>query len=146
MSADVAYVDSSALAKWYLNEAGSAEFVDFIRAQRLALISRLTVVELRSLLARRQRSGDITANYRRDAVRTFEMDVRRGFLQVEPLFDQQAIIAADLIDRLPNLPLRTLDALHLAIAQTTGVRLFATADRALARAAEAIGLAAVTFG
>jgi uncharacterized protein len=146
MSADVPYVDSSALAKWYLNEPGSAEFVDFIRTQKLALISRLTVVEVRSLLARRQRSGDITAEYQRDAVRTFENDVRRGFLQVEPLFDNQAIIAADFIDRLVDQPLRTLDALHLAVAHTTGVRLVATADRVLARAAEALGFATVTFG
>lgn len=146
MSVDAPYVDSSALAKWYLNESGSAEFVAFIRAQHLALISRLTVVEIRSLLARRLRAGDITADYHQDAIRTFDGDVRRGFLQVEPLFDNQAVIAADFIDRLMDQPLRTLDALHLAVAHTTGVRLVATADRALARAAEALGFATVTFG
>ncbi len=146
MSADVAYVDSSALAKWYLNEAGSAEFVDFIRSLQVAMISRLTVVEVRSLLARRRRAGDISADYHQDAVRTFETDVRRGFLRVEPLVDNQAIVAADFIDRLVDQPLRTLDALHLAVAHTTGVRLIATADRALARAAEALGFATVLFG
>jgi hypothetical protein len=145
MSADVPYLDSSALAKWYLNEAGSAAFVDFIGSQQLALISRLTVVEIRSLLARRQRAGDITAEYRQDAVQTFDSDVRRGFLQVEPLFDNQAVIAADFIDRSIDQPLRTLDALHLAVAHTAGVRLVATADRALARAAEALGFVTVTF-
>ena len=146
MSADVPYVDSSALAKWYPNAPGSAEFVDFIRTQQVALISRLTVIEVRSLLARRQRAGDITAEYQRDAVRTFETDVRRGFLQLEPLFDNQAIIAADFIDRLVDLPLGTLDALHLAVAHTTGVRLVVTADRTLASAAAALGFATVTFG
>jgi uncharacterized protein len=146
MSAEVVYIDSSALAKWYLNEPGSAEFVDFIRSQQLAMISRLTVVEVRSLLARRRRAGDISAEYHQDAVGTFETDVRRGFLQVEPLFDNQAIIAADFIDRLVDQPLRTLDALHLAVAHTIGVRLIATADRALARAAQALGFAIVTFG
>jgi uncharacterized protein len=146
MSADAPYVDSSALAKWYLNEVGSVEFVDFIRTQQLALISRLTIVELRSLLARRQRSGEITMEYQRDAVRTFETDIRRGFLQVEPLFDNHAVIAADFIDRLVDQPLRTLDALHFAVAHTTGVRVVVTADPALARAAEALGFATVTFG
>ena len=146
MSADPPYVDTSALAKWYLNESGSAEFVDFIRRQRLALISRLTVVELRSLLARRRRSREITAEYQRDAVRTFESDIRRGFLHVEPLFDRQAVIAGDFIDRVVDLPLRTLDALHLAVAHTIGACLVATADRNLARAAEALGFATVTFG
>jgi predicted nucleic acid-binding protein len=146
MSAEPPYVDTSALAKWYLNESGSDEFVDFIRRQRLALISRLTVVELRSLLARRRRSGDITVDYHRDAIRTFETDIRRGFLQVEPLLDSQAVVAADFIDRLRDLPLRTLDALHLAIAHTIGVRVLATADRGLARAAEALGFTTAIFG
>jgi predicted nucleic acid-binding protein len=146
MSAEPPYVDTSALAKWYLNESGSDEFVDFIRRQRLALISRLTVVELRSLLARRRRSGDITVDYHRDAIRTFETDIRRGFLQVEPLLDSQAVVAADFIDRLRDLPLRTLDALHLAIAHTIGVRVLATADRGLVRAAEALGFTTAIFG
>jgi predicted nucleic acid-binding protein len=146
MSAEPPYVDTSALAKWYLNESGSDEFVDFIRRQRLALISRLTVVELRSLLARRWRSGDITVDYQREAIRTFETDIRRGFLQVEPLLDGQAVVAADFIDRLRDLPLRTLDALHLAIAHTIGVRVLATADRGLARAAEALGFTTAIFG
>lgn len=146
MSADVPYLDSSALAKWYLSEAGSAEFVEFIRTRQVALISRLTVVEIRSLLARRRRSGDITIEYQQDAVRTFDSDVRKGFLHVEPLSDSQAVIAADFIDRLADQPLRTLDALHLAVARTTGTRLIATADRALARAAQALGFATITFG
>ena len=66
MNAELAYVDSSALAKWDPNESGSAEFVAFIRTQQVALISRLTLVEIRSLLARRLRAGDITAGYHRD--------------------------------------------------------------------------------
>jgi hypothetical protein len=84
MSADLPYVDTSALAKWYLNEAGSAEFVDFMRAQGRALISRLTVVELRSLLARRERSGEITAAYQRDAVRTLERTFAKASCRSSP--------------------------------------------------------------
>jgi uncharacterized protein len=120
MNAEIPYLDGSALAKWYLNEAGSAEFVDLIAARQVALISRLTVVEIRSLLARRQRSGDITAEYQLDANRIFDSDVRRGFLQVEPLVDDQAVVAADFIEGLVEHPLRTLDALHLAVARASG--------------------------
>jgi uncharacterized protein len=47
---------------------------------------------------------------------------------------------------LADQPLRTLDALHLAVARTTGTRLVATADRALARAAQVLGFATITFG
>jgi predicted nucleic acid-binding protein len=45
MNADVAYVDTSALAKWYLPESGSDAFVDFIQRQNGAVISRLAPVE-----------------------------------------------------------------------------------------------------
>ena len=36
--------------------------------------------------------------------------------------------------------------LHLAIAQSAGVKVLATADRAMARTAEALGIRTVTFG
>jgi len=48
--------------------------------------------------------------------------------------------AANLISILPEHALRTLDALHLAIAQHHGLQLIATADKLLASAAEALGL------
>jgi uncharacterized protein len=67
MSAEPAYIDTSALAKWYLPEPGSDAFVDFVPGQERAAISRLTTVELRCLLARRRRAGDITAQHERDA-------------------------------------------------------------------------------
>ena len=80
MNGDAAYVDTSALAKWYLPESGSDAFVDFIRWQNGAVISRLTTVELRCLLVRRRRAGDITVQHERDAWSTFEDDVRAGHL------------------------------------------------------------------
>ena len=41
------YIDTSALAKWYLNEPLSDEFEAFIQSQAMADISRLTMVEFR---------------------------------------------------------------------------------------------------
>ena len=146
MNADSSYVDTSALAKWYLPESGSEAFVDFIRRQDGAAISRLTTVELRCLLARRRRAGDITAQHERDAWSTFEDDIRAGHLHVEALSDAHAVAARDLLEQLHDLPLRTLDAFHLAIARSLGVGILATADHAMARAAEALGLTAMTFG
>jgi predicted nucleic acid-binding protein len=51
---------------------------------------------------------------------SLDSDVRRGFLQVEPLVDDQAVVAADFIEGLVEHPLRTLDALHLAVARASG--------------------------
>ena len=55
------YQDTSALAKWYLNEEGSEDVEAFLGERGHALISELTVVEMRCLLARRRRAGDFVA-------------------------------------------------------------------------------------
>lgn len=146
MGVDTAYVDTSALAKWYLPESGSEDFVEFISRQGGAVISRLTSVELRCLLARRRCAGEIAAEHERDAWFTFEDDIRAGHLDVEALADDHAMKARHLLEQLGDVPLRTLDALHLAIAQSIGADVLATADLEMARAARALGLTVVTFG
>ena len=140
------YVDTNALAKWYLSEPGSEAFVAFIRARKWALVGRLAVVELRCLLARHRRLGRISHDYALAAYATFEGDVRRGYLRIEPLTDRHAFVARELIDAVPEHPLRTLDALHLAIARSAGSPMLATADRVMARAAEALGFEVRDFG
>ena len=64
---------------------------------------------------------------------------------VHPLHDTHAQAALDLIERLRRHPLRTLDALHLAIALDSGAALLATADRMMVRAAKTLGLPVATF-
>lgn len=139
------YLDTSALAKWYLNEPFSGEFEAFIQEQSSAAISRLTVVEFRCLLARRWRAGEITKTVESRVFAAFEQDIRAGFLQVYPVTDEHLIAALGLIARLGRFPLRTLDAMHLAIAQSAHVRRLATADRTMAGAGHAIGLEVVRF-
>jgi uncharacterized protein len=140
-----AYLDTSALAKWYLNEPFSEQFEAFIRAQPSAAISRLTMVELRCLLARRRRAGEITKSVETRVFAAFEQDVRAGHLQVHPFADEHLVAALGLIARLARHPLRTLDAMHLANAQALHCRQLATADRTMAAAAKAIGMAVLRF-
>jgi hypothetical protein len=71
----------------------------------------------------------------------FEADLRAGFLTVHPLEDAHALAAIDILSRLRTHPLRSLDALHLAIALEAGCSVLATADRVLADAAAAQGRA-----
>jgi len=146
MLADGAYIDTSALAKRYLNEPGSDEVDQFLREQRRRTISRLGVLELRCLLARRRRAGEISADYERDAFGGLADDIQGAVLLVEPVVDGQVLRGRDLIERLRDHPLRALDALHLAIAGTTGSRIVATADRVMTRAARELGFEVVTFG
>jgi len=139
------YLDTSALAKWYLNEPFSEEFAAFIQEQPAAVISRLTVVEFRCLLAWRRRAGEITKTIESRVYAAFERDVGAGFLQVHPVADEHLIAALGLIVRLGRYPLRTLDALHLAIVQGLHCRRLATADTILAGAGKAAGLDVTRF-
>ena len=139
------YIDTSALAKWYLNEPRSAEFEAFITRQQSAAISRLAVLEFRCLLARRRRSGEITRRMERRIVAAFEKDIRQGFLYVHPLADRHALGAIELLLALGRHPLRSRDALHLASARDMAATVIATADRVMAAAADALGITVARF-
>jgi predicted nucleic acid-binding protein len=139
------YVDTSALAKWYLNEARSEDVAEYLVEQSSLVISRLTVVEFQCLLARRRRAKELVPRMEQKVLSTFEQQIRDGFISVYPLDDRHAVDAAQLLTTLHNHPLRTLDALHLAIARSLELQILVTADRVLATAAAAVGLQTVRF-
>jgi len=140
-----AYLDTSALAKWYLNEAGSEAFVDVLQGLHSAVICSLTVTEMRSLLSRRRRMGDLSVQLESVLFAALLDDIDRGWLQRYPLDDARFAEATMLITRFPEHPLRTLDALHLAVAADLGVSILATADGVMADAAVSVGLQFVRF-
>ena len=113
-----AYLDTSALAKWYLNEVGSESFVDFLQRLGSAVISSLTVTEMRSLLSRRRRMGDLSVELESLLFAALLSDIDRGWLLQVPVGDARFAEATNLIARYPDHPLRTLDALHLQQHQT----------------------------
>ncbi len=139
------YLDTSALAKWYLNEVGSDVFVEWIKQQDDVHISSLTVTEMRCLLARRKRMGEISAELEQQIFATFTEDVEHGFLSRQPLLDQHAQAAIGLMEQLPQHPLRTLDAMHLAIARSIGVQIIATSDHVMASAATSLEMEVIQF-
>jgi hypothetical protein len=140
------YFDTSALAKWYLNEAHSEEVEEYIQEQGPVTISDLTVLEMRSLLARRRREKSIDVNLEMQVFATFQEDMRNNVLLCERLPDGLAWGAVNLISVLSEVPLRTLDALHLAVAREIRAEILATADRVMAAGAEALGFSVVRFG
>lgn len=134
------YVDTSALAKWYLNEEQSDRVEEYLQSLPFVGISSLTLVEMRCLLARRRRYAEITREQELRCYALFRQDIEEGHLQVEPLADGHLASALLLLDRLSDHSLRTLDALHLAIIEAAGFEVVATADRIMAGAAEALGV------
>jgi len=139
------YIDTSALLKWYIREPNSDEVEAFLIGHPGIYVSRLTRAEFRCALARRRRSGQISAALEVEAFRLFESHLLDGVLTMLPLRDSHVARVPSLIDDLPDVPLRTLDATHLAIAVDSKADLIATADKIMAQAAQQLGLQVEQF-
>ena len=141
-----AYVDTSALAKWYLPEAGSEKLASWMQQNEDTCISSLTRTEFRCLLARRQRMGLLTTTQVQELYAVFQQDCQDGHLLHFPVTDQHVINAELMIESLPSIALRTLDALHLSIAHDISAKTLATADKIMAQAARHIKIEVAWFG
>ncbi len=139
------YVDTSALAKWYLHEARSDEVEAFLMESCPVCISALTRVEMRSLVARRRCEGDLDPLLENRVLSTFDGDVATGHLVLLPHSVESFLLAESLMGSLPGVPLRTLDALHLGTMRAAAVPELATADRIMAQAAALLSMDCVTF-
>ncbi|GAB1411318.1 MAG: ribonuclease VapC [Candidatus Desulfobacillus denitrificans] len=132
------YADTSALVKRYLDEPFSADF-DGLLQQGAMAISRLNIVEMRCALARRRRNGEISALRESRVNSELAADIQDGALWVSDLGNDHFTAAYHLIGRLAHVPLRTLDAMHLAVAERIPATAFATADSTQAEAAQTLG-------
>jgi len=128
-------VDSSAFAKRFIEEEGSAKIEDICsRATELGL-SVLCVPEIISALNRRRREGNLTSAQYRQAKQRLLEDVRDAdIIQLTP------DVIAESIEVLESTPLRGADALHIACAIEWGAELFASSDKAQLTAAKKAGL------
>ncbi len=141
----VIYFDTSALAKWYINEPRSDDVEKYLQQHGPVAISDLTIVEMRCLFARRRRDKSITSQIETEAFAAFQEDIRRRFLICHPLPDGLAAGTLNLMALLSDIPIRTLDALHLMIAREISATELATADRIMADGAEILGIRVVRF-
>jgi uncharacterized protein len=137
------YLDTSAIAPFYWAEALSEAIDALLQAEAEPALSQLTEVELFSALSRRVRMGEIEPEAAKEIVNRFQTDLSQGFftrLEVEPA---HYAMARDWIGQFDT-PLRTLDALHLAIAASRDI-LLVTADVGLAESARRLGIEAQTL-
>jgi len=140
------FFDSSALAKQYHQEAGSAKVTAiFQEPERRIIVSQLTVVEIRSMLAGKVRSGTLKPMEARGVVDRFKADIASGTIEVFALNEFNFQQAEGLIAQYGfEHRLRSLDALQLALAlDLRDQRITATmvaADKVLAEVAAREGL------
>ena len=136
------YVDSSALVKLYVPEIGSDEVDSCLQGKLRLMISELTITEVLSAVARRKRDGGINsgdANRIRDALHADAESGAFSRLHLEPAVHREAerLLLATAV------PLRTLDALHLALAFSGGATHVLTFDNRMRDAGVHHGLTAV---
>ena len=101
------------------------------------IVSSLSAAEFSAVIARRVRIRDLRCGEARTAFANFDSWCARYTRTLE--MDGVDVAAATSLMRRLNLPLRTPDALHIAIARRTGCTLL-TFDRSLARIAGTLGL------
>jgi len=137
------YLDTSVLTAYYCPESLSREAERLVRATAQPAISDLTEVELLSAIARKARLGELTEGEARRVVARFLTHLEAHLYMRHPLERRHFTLAREWIGRFAT-PLRTLDALHLAVAAIDDLRLV-TADRVLARSATELGLPVVAI-
>lgn len=138
------YIDTSLIAAYYCPESRSLAAENLLRSLTKPSISRLTEVEFFSALARKQREGGLGRNDAQRIGDLFLTHLEAGYycrIEVESahLRLAQGWLAGF------DTPLRTLDAIHLAVAVIAHLPL-ATADRRLAECARAKSCECVLVG
>ena len=132
------YLDASVLVSLFVRDAHSEQADRSLRAARqLLIVSDFAAAEFASGVSQHVRTQAVAA---KDAITMFsEFDewMTREASGV-PMTNADVANAATFLRRLDS-PLRTPDALHIAIAQRIGARLL-TFDKAMASVARALGI------
>ncbi len=136
------FVDTSSLAKRYLNETGSRWVLSWIEppTENIIIVSELTQVEIYSIFARRQREQTLNAANAVILQTDFLFHAQKEYLVVP--IDTDILIQARQL--LIKHPLRTLDAIQLSCAMQAVALLgspitFISSDKNLLAAAVAEG-------
>lgn len=131
-------VDTSALIKLYLPEAGLAQFSNAVAGRRF-VVSRLALLEAIVTFKKALFAKVIDEEGCKALIQAIENDSGQVFdvvaLSDSIVSETVASMASSL-----SLPLRAADALHIQTAVHFQAELFITADKQQARAAQGMGL------
>lgn len=129
------FFDSSAFAKRYVDEPGSALVDDICLNATEVSISVICVPEIISVLNRRVRENSLSRQDYTTIKRHLSDDVRDAVI-INLLPD----VIVDSTRLLETSPLRAMDALHVACALAWGAELFVSSDKRQTTAARKAGL------
>jgi predicted nucleic acid-binding protein len=133
------YLDSCIIVKLLVIEPDSEFFIRSLEGNPL-ITSDLSLTEVFSALLTRERAGKISATDRCRAWREFEGRIAANEFRIETLNPIALRMATRLLERChPKVPLRTLDAIHLATAELCYDFPLVTTDGRLRDAATLLG-------
>ena len=138
------YLDSCVIVKLVSHEPDSSAYHGLV-AGSAVVTSELAVAEVRSALLAKERAGRISRQARLTGWRLFQDKVRDQEFVLLPITRHVVERAGAVIDQChPNVPLRTLDAIHVATAELHGGEEVCSSDQRVCDASDLIGLSLVT--
>jgi predicted nucleic acid-binding protein len=132
------YLDTSILVAFYLPEPTSAKVQKLCSGTAGVAISGLSEVEFRSALARRVRMNELTKSDALKVLSQFKAHADGGFYRMIAIDQRDYVVAREWLATF-HTPLRTLDALHLAVAFSNDLEVV-TADKVFAASAKHFGV------
>jgi predicted nucleic acid-binding protein len=138
------YCDTSVVVAYYVAEDRSEQAERALRGQTQRMVSSLVLTEASAALRRKVRDRQLSSTDAQAALDSFRRDVVTGLFRVVDVerrhFDHAAAQVWSTRESL-----RTLDALHLAVAELDGLRVL-TADAVMAKAARELGIKTIWAG
>jgi uncharacterized protein len=132
------YVDTSVLLAYYCPERISVKAEKIIIEAVSPTISLLTEVEFASAVARKFREKYISEEATKRILTEFQTHLRKSLYNRIHIEVEHYNLAFNWLSSL-ELPLSTLDALHLAASSTNNLEMI-TADKQLSKAARKLGI------
>lgn len=135
------YLDTCVIVKLISHEPDSEAYDRLVRGHPVTT-SELAVAEVRSALFAKERTGRISRAARLAGWRLFQERVREGEFELLPLNRLVLERAGGIVEQChPQVPLRTLDAIHVATAELQGSQEMCSSDLRVRDACIFLGLA-----
>ncbi len=135
------YLDTSYIAKCYLNEPGTAEILAWLEGQSGLCCCYHGRLELHAAIHRHVREGRLSAS---DAQHVFDQFLADDASGVWVWYNVTPSLVREACDRIRSIPaavfLRSADALHLTCAANAGFKIIYSHDRHLLSAADHFGI------
>ena len=140
----MAYWDTSTLVKLYAKEPDSALFeAQAMSTAAVAVASRIALYEARATFQRKEAEGILQSGAAQKLYSELLQDVGTGevrLVELGPDVEQEyGQVLTLCYQQNPRIPLRTLDALHLASARVAGETELVATDKRMRDAAKALG-------